>query len=392
MTDDRELPNDAATSARPSRLPTVLIVIATLVAVASVLTTWVRVQMLDTDQWVATSDELLADPEVQSALSTYLSNELYEQVDIESELQSLLPDSLGGLAGPLAGAARSTVTDGIDRLVASQRFAELWSAANRVAHERFVAILKNETRPGIDTSDGTVTIDLGPLVRSVGETMGIPDSALDRIPADAGQVTVFESGRLADVQTSVQILNFLSWFLFVVVFGLYALAVFLARDAWRRALVGVGAGLVVGGIVLLFARAIGIRIGVDSIVGNPVNKPLGEVVAAVGTELIRQLAWIGIVYGVLIMAFTWLLGERRWAVAIRRQLGSTSESAAAVGGVALLGVLALVWWSPGRSFDHWSTALLLIGLVVAGVVVFFRQVAEEQRVVDSAPQASVPLD
>lgn len=76
-------------------------------------------------------------------------------------------------------------------VLASARFAEVWSAANRLAHERAVAILREETsRATVD--DGTVTLELGQASRSIGESVGIPDAELDRIPADAGVATAIE--------------------------------------------------------------------------------------------------------------------------------------------------------------------------------------------------------
>ena len=59
-----------------------LIVIATVLAVASSLTTWVHTDALDTDPWANTSEELLNDEQVTTAVATYLVNELSTQVDV----------------------------------------------------------------------------------------------------------------------------------------------------------------------------------------------------------------------------------------------------------------------------------------------------------------------
>jgi hypothetical protein len=205
------VPPEPETRARHSRWPTILIVVATLIAILAAVSTWVKVQMLDTDEWVEVSDELLADPEVQDALAAYLTNQLFERVDLQTELADVLPENLKGLAGPLAGALRTPVSDGIDQLVSSERFAQLWSTANRFAHEKLVVVLRDESRPGISTADGTVTLDLRALVVSVGEAEGNPDSALDQIPEDAGQITIFSTYQLSKDQTTVQILDNMSW-------------------------------------------------------------------------------------------------------------------------------------------------------------------------------------
>ena len=74
--------------------PMVLIVVATLVAIVSALTTWVQTQALDTDEWVEASTEVLADDDVQAALATYLVDELYSTGDVTEALTSALPDAL----------------------------------------------------------------------------------------------------------------------------------------------------------------------------------------------------------------------------------------------------------------------------------------------------------
>ena len=93
-----------------SRWPAVLIVVATVIAVLSAATTWVRTSALDTDQWVSTSEQMLEEEEITSGLALYLVDELYTQVDVAGGLESLLPADLSGLAGPLAGVLRDPAT------------------------------------------------------------------------------------------------------------------------------------------------------------------------------------------------------------------------------------------------------------------------------------------
>src|SRR3954463_9123813 len=80
-----------------------LIVVASLIALGSILTTWVHRQMLDNQSWKNASARLIVDPEVQNALSVFLVNELYENVDVASGLEQRLPENLK----PLAPSARA---------------------------------------------------------------------------------------------------------------------------------------------------------------------------------------------------------------------------------------------------------------------------------------------
>lgn len=362
----------------PGWLPAALIVTATLLAILAVFSTWAKVQALDTEAWVETSDELLDDPAVQEALAVYLVDELYERLDVAGEFEEQLPEDAKGLAGPVSAALRGPATTGVERLIASEQTRQAWSRVNRVAHESMVNILRDETRTGVSTADGTVTLELGELVQEVGERLGLSESLLERLPEDAGRVTVFESDELASAQQVVRVLELLSWFLLILVVVLYAAAVYLAAGRRLEVLRHVGLSLVGAGLFVLIARAIGVRLIVDRVVADPGSRPLAELTGFVGTGLMRQMAWSGIAYGVVITGFVALMGETRPAVAIRRFLAPLfNASNAATAGLTALALLLLVWWSPGRAFDRWVTALVLLALTAGAVVTLGRAVRRE---------------
>ena len=367
MTDD-QIPSNGDATIGPRWLPALLVVLATILAVVTTMTTWARTQALDTDQWVEVSGELLNEPEVQEALALYLSDQLFTTIDVTAELESRLPENLAGLAGPLAGALRGPATDGIEQIIASSRFQSVWQTANRVAHEAAVKILRDDTRESLSTADGAIVLDLGTAVRNLGEQIGIPEAALDRLPDDAGQITVIQSDELSDVQDVVKVLDFTSWFLYIVIVAMYAAAVYLAAGRRRQMLRSVGISLIIAGLSVLLIRAIGIRTSVEAFVEDATNKPLAELVASVMTVLLQQMAWTGVVYGLLIIAFATLLGPYRWAVTTRRWIAGLTESTAALVGVCFGAVLLLLWWSPGGAFDRWITALVLVGLVIGAIV------------------------
>src|SRR5256885_10532167 len=80
----------------------VLLVLATVLTVLAIFALWVNRQALDTNEWTGTSTRLLQDARVRSALSTYLVDQLYANVDVAGELRSLAPKDLKPLAGPAA--------------------------------------------------------------------------------------------------------------------------------------------------------------------------------------------------------------------------------------------------------------------------------------------------
>ena len=178
-----------------------LIILGTVVMVLSTLNTWVERQLLDTDSWVDASTALLDDDAVREELSLRLVNALYENVEVGEAIDERLPEQLQGLGGPLAGVLRDPLTNTADRLLQTEPVQAVWEEANRNAHGIVVAILEDDAGANLSTTDGQVVIDLGGVVRQVGEQIGLPDGVLDAIPDDAGVFEVVDSDRLESAQT-----------------------------------------------------------------------------------------------------------------------------------------------------------------------------------------------
>ena len=90
-----------------------LVVLASVLAVVSILTTWVNRQMLDNTAWNKATTQIVQDPEVQTAIATYTIDQLYENVDVGKALSQRLPPNLKQLGPPLAGALEQPATQGV---------------------------------------------------------------------------------------------------------------------------------------------------------------------------------------------------------------------------------------------------------------------------------------
>src|SRR5438270_4006765 len=80
-----------------------LLALATILAVLSIVAVWANRQLLNADNWANTSTALLENGAVRGAVSGYLVDQVYANVDVSSELSSALPPRLKPLAGPAAG-------------------------------------------------------------------------------------------------------------------------------------------------------------------------------------------------------------------------------------------------------------------------------------------------
>ena len=85
----------------------ILLVLGTILAILSMISVWARDQALDNATWNRTSAELLANPQIQTALGTYLVDQLYDNVDVPAEIEKVLPTNFKPLA-PVAAAGPGT--------------------------------------------------------------------------------------------------------------------------------------------------------------------------------------------------------------------------------------------------------------------------------------------
>jgi hypothetical protein len=355
-----------------------LIVLASLIAFGSVLTTWVDRQMLDTQSWEKASADLIEDPEVRDAVSVYVVDQLYENVDVPAGLAERLPTDLKPLAGTLAGGLRQPATDAVERLLASPRIQQVWVNASTAAQEKLTNVLENKTGAGITTGNGVVTLDLGELVTSIGEELGLPAAALDKIPPDAGELVVMNSDQLSAAQTGVQAVRVLSTWLLVLVLALYALAIFLARGARRETLRNVGCAFVLVGLAVLVARRLAGNYAVDAL-AQPGSQDPGQRVWLISTEILAQIGWAAVAYGVVIVLGALLAGPHRAAVAVRRRLAPTlNERPAVVWAVVAVVYLALIAWGPTHALRTLWGIVLLAALIAGGLVALRHQTLREQ--------------
>ena len=101
-----------------------MVALASLVFLVSVLSIWVDRLALNTDVYVSTSDQMLQDPTVRAALSQYLVDQLYANVDVSGQIEQVLPERAKPLAGAAAAALQPYAVRGSERSACDARCAE----------------------------------------------------------------------------------------------------------------------------------------------------------------------------------------------------------------------------------------------------------------------------
>ncbi len=355
----------------------VLLVVATIVSVVTILTLYVNRQLLDNGSWTNASAKVIADPEVQNALSIYLTNQLYQNVDVSTAIEDRLPTNLKPLASPLGGLIKERTPQIVSEVLARPRVQSLFVNVSQVAHQKLVNVLENKTGYGITTGKGTVTMDLGELLTQVGTEVGIPQAALNRLPPDAGQITILRSDQLSAAQQGVRLIRVLSVWLLVLVFVLYAVAIAISPGSRRVVLRRVGWALIITGLLVLIARKYVGNYVIDALSSPQTERPVRHI-WLIETVIMGQIGWAVILYGVLVLIGCLLAGPTRLAHGFRAGLTPTFQRRPelAWGGAGLL-FLLLVLWAPTHALGTWWGILLIGALIAWGVYVLQRQTLAE---------------
>ena len=164
-----------------------------------------------------------------------------------------------------------------------------------------------------------MTLDVSQLLTQLGLELGIPQSALDNLLADAGQDQDHELRPALVRANGCTSGQFLSVWLLVLVFLLYGLAIYLAHGARRKTLLHVGWALVIVGLLELVARRVIGNYVINSLAQPEYRTPTHHVWLVV-TEILGQIGWAVVLYGLLIVIGSALAGPSRIATSIRREV------------------------------------------------------------------------
>jgi Short C-terminal domain len=377
-----------------------VLTLAVITGLIAIVSTWVKREALDTNNWTNTSSQLLANENIRTAVGAYLVNELFSSVDVAGELQEVLPDQAAGLAGPASAGLRELAGRAAPELLARPRVQDAWRNANRTAHKQFLQIINGGSKT-VSTSNGEVVLDLHSLVTQLANQLGVgPQLAAARAKVNAstrakargvaeqqlnltlspasGRLVIMRSKQLKTAQDIVKAIRHISIIFTIVSLGLFALAIGLA-SGWRRlALRSTGWCFVGLGIFTLLVRRVGGDTVVDGLVRTESIKPAVHSTWSISTSLLRTIAISMVIYGLVLVLAAVLAGPSRPAKALRRALAPTlrDHPLRTYGAVAIVYLLVLVW-GPTPALRHWIPILLIAALIVLGVELLRRQTARE---------------
>ena len=354
-----------------------LVILGSVLAFLSVFAIWIERQALNTDDWVATSGHLIQDQTIRAAVGDYLVDQLYENVDVESELKEILPGDTKDLAGPAAGGLRQVAGDGAEKVLETSTAQGLWEDANRSAHEQLISVLEDKGE-AVSTSEGNVSLNLGSLLTNLADQVGIGQGLAAKLPPDAGQIQILRSDQLKTALNIAVAIKGLALVLSILTFAAFAAAIYLSREGRWVTVLYSGIGLVAAGFAVIVTREIAGGIVVDQLVKTESAKPAGEATWSIATSLMTSIASTVIVVGILFAIAGWLASPSGSARSTRRVIAPTLRHHVAYVYTGLALIVCVYFLSgPIQGLRSFLTALIVAGMAAFGVHELRKQTAEE---------------
>jgi hypothetical protein len=350
---------------------------ATVLAVVAIFAVWANRQVLDADNWADTSSAMLDNSAIRTQVSGYLVDEVYANVDVGGEIAHALPPRLKPIAGPATSGLRDLAQRTTYTALGRPRVQETWQQANRITAQQFINIAEGNSK--LVTSQGNaVILDVRSLVIDLIARLGLPRSLGDKIPPEAGHITIMSSSQVSTAKNAVSWLKGLGAVVPALAIGVLALAVYLARGRRRETLFIAGLDLIAAGLLVLVVRNIAGGYVVDQLSSTDAVRPAAEAAWSIGTRMLHDVAQATVVIGIPAVAAAWVAGPYRPAVALRRAAAPTLRDrptlAYSLVAVALLLVIA---WAPIPATRMLIPVLVMIVLAFAGLAALRRQVAAE---------------
>jgi len=369
----------------------VLIVLGCILAPVAVLGVWAGNEVSDTGRWVATVEPLIHDPAIQNALTDKITAQITSRLNLNgtinqasaqlnskglTRISSLLTTFGPQIASAVTGFIHSTVHTVITRPAA----AKIWVQVNTIAHQSLVKVLSGQGNGAISTSNGQITLNLGPFIAEVKQDLIQHGFSLaSNIPPVSPTLALFQAKDLGKAQTGYRLIKAGKIVLPILALLLLAAGVYVARGR-RRALIGAALGVAASMLVLGIGLQIARGIYLNSVPSSTLPADAAGSAFDTLVYFIRVGLRVVLLVGLVVAIGAFFTGPSRTAIQTRSGLKSGAEwirhygerrgvstgpvgewtyhhrRGLRIGAVALFAVIFVFWGHP--------TVLVVIVLVV----------------------------
>ena len=197
-----------------------LIVVSAVTLVLASTSLWLRRNVINTEVFVTNVETMVDLPEVEARITEQVTTTVMTNPTVQDaidEAVEVLPDRLQQFRPTVENGIRSLIATGVQRLLASDPFRPLTTAALTSAHDQLV-------------NGETVEFTLGQAKDLVPDSArdGIAGQVLDLIPDDVG-VTILTPSDAPQVYSAIDLLRSAWWWLGIIALGTLAGALGVSR-------------------------------------------------------------------------------------------------------------------------------------------------------------------
>lgn len=127
-----------------------LLVTISLVSLFSLnLSFWAKDNVVNTDSFIKTASPIINDAAVQQLIASRLSDQLFENVNVEERLKQNLPENIQFLAPTLASQIQGVTKSQISNLLATDQLSTVWTKVLRNSHSSLIYFIENPNNDGV---------------------------------------------------------------------------------------------------------------------------------------------------------------------------------------------------------------------------------------------------
>jgi hypothetical protein len=284
---------------RHGALIAVLLVLALVFTLGAAISIWLDRQALSNSGWSDTSERVLENPQVRTAVGAEIVTQLFRRGHVDQRLQSA--------AGPLAGVAGDELHKLATRLavnaLGTPQIERAWRIANSRAHRQLVADIEHDRGEDVYLRLTPILNDLVHDLRHSKPITSLPSPVQDlfaslRIGGNV-RVRVLRADQVDQVRVAINTVRNLVLVLSLLAGICLVLAIVVATGRHLRAVAYVGACLALCGGILLGARALIGPALADGLVpaSQPANRAAVRATWSIGTSQLHTMAIIALVVG-----------------------------------------------------------------------------------------------
>lgn len=311
----------------------VIVIVAALLFPIALTAFWGQRTLTDTERYVATVAPLAEDPTVREAIGVKVTTVIVTQLDAQVRISNLLTDypKLQPIAGPLASGVNSFVGTEVDKLLASDRFAQIWVDVNTKLQQGLIAALSDDPTGPITIQGDQVILDTGDLIEEVKQRLvdrGLTIAANIPVPPIADrQIVLLTSPQLQTARTAYALGQPVAQWLIYVVLLLFVVAILVSRRRARMT-IAVGVAILIGAIVIRLGMAVG-QNQLDMTLDGTPFEVAQDAFFTILTSYLLTAVRAAFALGLVLAIVGWFLSGTDSALATRRFFGGLVSGAGA---------------------------------------------------------------